>query len=79
MTWEDRHRYQEEREGLEEFRARLREGDPETPLTRAEALELIELLERFVDRMSPERWDRALEAIAEEAARRADHLAARRN
>jgi hypothetical protein len=29
--------------------------------------------------VSPERWDRALEAIAEEAARRADILAARRN
>jgi hypothetical protein len=79
MTWEDRHRYQEEREGLDAFRARLHEGDPDTPLTRADALELLELLERFVDRMSPERWDRALEAIAEEAARRADHLAARRN
>ncbi|MFO7588868.1 MAG: hypothetical protein R6X22_12500 [Gemmatimonadota bacterium] len=79
MTWEDRHRYQEEREGLDAFRARLHEGDPDAPLTRADALELLELLERFVDRMSPERWDRALEAIAEEAARRADHLAARRN
>jgi hypothetical protein len=29
--------------------------------------------------MSPERWDRALEAIAHEAARRADLIAARRN
>ncbi|MDT8435349.1 MAG: hypothetical protein RRA92_01215 [Gemmatimonadota bacterium] len=79
MTWEDRNRYREEREELERFRARLEAEDPEAPLTRGEARELVGLLARFVDRMSPERWDRALEAIAEEAARRADYLAARRN
>ncbi len=79
MTWEDRQRYQADRESFEELRARLAAGEAETPLTRGEALEMLDLLERFVDRMSPERWDRALEAIADEAARRADHLAARRN
>lgn len=79
MTYEERVRYHEGREKLAALRAELESGEPSGLITRAEALEILGLLEFFADRVSPERWDRALEAIAEEAARRADVLAARRN
>ena len=79
MTWEERKLYQDGRTRLLDLRERLGEGSPDDALTRGEALEIVELLEMFADRMSPERWDRALEAIANEAARRADMLVARRN
>jgi hypothetical protein len=71
--------YQDGRARLEDLRNRICEGAPDDALTRGEALEILSLLEMFADRMSPERWDRALEAIANEAARRADLLVARRN
>jgi hypothetical protein len=79
VTWEERKLYQEGRSRLQDLRERLGEGSSEDSLTRGEALEILDLLEMFADRMSPERWDRALEAIANEAARRADMLVARRN
>ena len=79
MTWEERQLYQDGRTRIQELRTRLGEGASDDALTRGEALEILELLEMFADRMSPERWDRALEAIANEAARRADMLVARRN
>jgi hypothetical protein len=79
MTWEERQRYQDGRTRLDDLRNRLADGSPEEALTRGEATEILDLLEVFAERMSPERWDRALEAIAHEAARRADMLAARRN
>ena len=79
MTWEERQRYQDGRSRLDELRDRLMDGSPEESLTRGEALEMLDLIEVFAERMSPERWDRALEAIAHEAARRADVMAARRN
>lgn len=71
MTYEDRQQYRGLRERLEAARDLLEEGPADAPLTRGEARELLALLEAAVERMSPERWDRALEVIAEEAARRA--------
>ncbi len=79
MTWEERERYQAGRSRLEELRVRLADGSPEDALSRGDALEILDLLEMFAERMSPERWDRTLEVIADEAARRADVMAARRN
>ncbi len=79
MTWEERQRYQDGRSRLEELRARLAEAPAEQALSRGEALEILDLLAGFAESMSPERWDRALEVIADEAARRADLIAARRN
>jgi hypothetical protein len=79
VTWEERKLYQDGRSRLQDLRERLGEGASDDSLTRGEALEILDLLEMFADRMSPERWDRALEAIANEAARRADMLVARRN
>ncbi|MFQ5888767.1 MAG: hypothetical protein ACE5JR_01805 [Gemmatimonadota bacterium] len=78
MTYEERQRYQELRERIAALRSALQEEDSDGPVTRAELLDLLDIVEAAVERMSPERWDRALEAIAGEAARRADALAARR-
>jgi hypothetical protein len=64
--------YQEGREKLAELRANLDAGDSDDGITRAEALLILDLLDVFAERISPERWDRALEVIAHEAARRVD-------
>lgn len=71
MTYEERQRYKQLVEEVEDLRGMLEAGDPEEPVTRREALELLSLVEAAVQRMSPERWDRALDAVAREAARRA--------
>jgi len=71
MTYQERQRFKQLVEEVEVLRERLEEGDPEEPVTRGEALELLSLVEAAVQRMSPERWDRALDAVAQEAARRA--------
>lgn len=71
MTYEERQQYQRLIEQVEALRERLGEGDPDEPLTRGEAREILEVVAGAVERMSPERWDRALDAVAQEAARRA--------
>ena len=71
MTYEDRQRYRDLQDRVTDLRERLEEGDAERPVTAAEALQLLELVETSMERMSPERWDRALEVVAREAARRA--------
>lgn len=75
MSYEERQLYREIRERLDALRAKLDEGAPDEPLTRGEARELLALLAAAVEQSSPERWDRALDAIAEEAARRAGSVA----
>ncbi len=72
VTYEDRVLYQEGREKLAELRANLDSGDSDAGITRAEAVLILDLLDALVERTSPERWDRALEAIAHEAALRVD-------
>jgi hypothetical protein len=79
MTYEERMQYHESREKLAALKAELESGDSAAPVSRGHALEILALLEAFAERLSPERWDRTLEVIADEAARRADILAARRN
>lgn len=71
MTYQERQRYRQLVDELEALRDRLEQGDPDEPVTREEAVELLSLVEATVRRMSPERWDRALDAVAQEAARRA--------
>jgi hypothetical protein len=70
VTYEERQRYRELVEEVESLRGRLSTGDPDAPVTREDALALLELVEAAIERVSPERWDRALEAVAGEAARR---------
>jgi hypothetical protein len=64
--------YKEEREKIAELRATLATGDADEGITRAEARELLDLIDSFAERFSPERWDRALETIAHEAALRVE-------
>lgn len=71
MTYEERQRYRQLRDEVDRLREGLNRGDPEEPLTRAEAIELLDLVDAAIERMSPERWDRALDAVVREAARRA--------
>jgi len=74
MTYMERQQHRALVERAEELRERLEQGRADEPLTREEALELVELVEGALDRTSPERWDNALEVIAEEAARRAGRM-----
>lgn len=74
MTYLERQQHRALRERAEELRERLEAGEGEEPLTREEAVELVELVEGTLERTSPERWDNALEVIAEEAARRAGRM-----
>lgn len=71
MTYQERQRYKQLVDEADALRERLEEGDPEEPVTRGEVLELLSLVDAAIQRMSPERWDRALDAVAQEAARRA--------
>lgn len=75
MTYEERQQYRELRDRVEALEERLSRGEGEAPMTREEGRELLRLLEAAVERMSPERWDHAMEAIASEAARRAGAMA----
>lgn len=71
MTYEERQRYRQLRDDVDRLRDDLGGGDPQEPVTREEALEILELVDAALERMSPERWDHALDAVAREAARRA--------
>lgn len=71
MTYEERQRYRQLRDEVDRLRGELRQGDAGEPLTRGEAVELLDLIDAAIERMSPERWDHALDAVAREAARRA--------
>lgn len=72
MSYEERMLYREGREKLAELRASLDSGEPDAGITRAEALAILDVLDVLAERISPERWDQALEAVAHEAARRID-------
>lgn len=72
MSYEERMVYRQGREKLAELRATLDSGEPDAGITRAEALAILDVLDVLAERISPERWDQALEAVAHEAARRID-------
>ncbi len=70
MTYEERQRYRELRDQLEALRQELSEADPSEPLTRAEAVRLLSLIEAALDGVSPDRWDHLMEVVASEVMRR---------
>lgn len=74
MTYMERQQHRELVERVQQLRESLEEGRGDAPLTRDEALELVDLVEGALDRTSPDRWDNALEVVAEEAARRAGRM-----
>lgn len=79
MTYAERQRYRELMEEVESLRERPERGERQAPLTRDEALALLGLVEASIERVSPERWDRALEAVAGEAVRRIGPAGPHRN
>ena len=76
MTYEERQRYQELRDRLEDLKQELADADPAEPLTRGEASRLLELVEAALDTASPERWDNLMETIASEITRRVGGMTA---
>lgn len=76
MTYEERlqHRDLEDRSAL--LRERLGEGEEWSPITRGEARELVLIVEAMLAQLSPERWDRMMAMVVEEATRRAGAAAA---
>lgn len=77
MSYEERQQYQQLQERAKSLRDQLESGDPYDPLTRAEALHLLTLVETMIELVSPDRWDRALVTIAEEVSRRVGAFPAR--
>lgn len=75
MTYEDRERHRVLVDRLAALRDRLEAGEPAAPVTREEALALVELLDEIADRLSPQRMDRLMETVADEASRRAGAMA----
>ncbi|MDH3734314.1 MAG: hypothetical protein OEU54_12310 [Gemmatimonadota bacterium] len=75
MTYEDRVKHRELLERSASLAERLGEGEGWAPVTRDEARELSTLIDEVLAQLSPERWDRLMEAIVDEATRRAGSLA----
>lgn len=71
MSYEERLRHRDLIERAEELRKRLEVGDGDAPMRREEGRELAAILEATLREIGPERWDRVMEMVASEAARRA--------
>lgn len=71
MSYEERLRHRDLLERASELRKRLELEDGDSPMRREEGRELAAILEATLTEISPERWDRVMEAVANEAARRA--------
>ena len=71
MSYEERLRHRDLIERARELRERLASRESDGPMSRREGLELAAILEATLVEIGPERWDRVMEAVASEAARRA--------
>jgi hypothetical protein len=71
MTYEDRIKHRDLVERLTRLRERIQEGEDSSALTRAEAGELVAIVEETVANSSPERLDRIMETVVDEATLRA--------
>ena len=71
MSYEERLRHRDLLERAADLRKRLELEDGNAPMRREEGRELAAILEATLTEISPERWDRVMEAVATEAARRA--------
>ena len=71
MTYEERVQHRDLVDRAAELRQALGEGDDWAPITRAEARDLMAIVEETLIQISPERFDRLMQTIVEEAARRA--------
>ncbi|MDE2880088.1 hypothetical protein [Candidatus Palauibacter soopunensis] len=70
-SYEERLRHRDLLERATDLRRRLEAEDGDSPMRREEGAELAALVEATLAEISPERWDRVMETIAGEAARRA--------
>jgi len=77
MTYEERLRHRDLVDRSAQLRKQLGEGEERSPVTRGEARELAQIVEETLSQLSPERWDRMMEAVVEEATRRAGAAAPR--
>lgn len=71
MTYEERVQHRDLLDRAAELRQSLQSGEDWTPVTRAEARELVSIVEETLAQISPERWDRVMQTIVEEVSRRA--------
>ncbi len=77
MTYEERLQHRDLVDRSAQLGERLGEGDEWSPITRGEARELVQILQETLAQLSPERWDRMMENVVEEATRRSGAGAAR--
>ena len=75
MTYENRLKHRELVERSTALLESLEQGDEWASLSRGEARELASLVSEVIGQLSPERWDHMMEAVVDEAARRAGSLA----
>ena len=75
MTYEDRLKHRELIERSAALAERLEEGEGRDPVSKEEARELSALIAEVLAQLSPERWDRMMEAVVDEATRRSGTLA----
>ncbi|WP_420441113.1 hypothetical protein [Candidatus Palauibacter sp.] len=71
MSYEERLRHRDLLERATDLRKRLELEDGGSPMRREEGRELAAILEATLTEIGPERWDRVMEVVASEAARRA--------
>ncbi|WP_419162067.1 hypothetical protein [Candidatus Palauibacter sp.] len=71
MNYEERLRHRDLVERAARLRHALEQEDAGPVLRREEGCELVEILEETLAQISPERWDRVMQAIVDEATRRA--------
>ena len=71
MTYEERVKHRDLVERLTRLRERIQEGEDSSALTREEARELVAIVEETVASSSPERLDRIMETVVDEATFRA--------
>ena len=68
MTYQDRLKHRDLTDRAAALRERLSEGDAWEAVTREEGREIVALLDEVVAQLSPERRDRMMEAVVDEAA-----------
>ena len=70
MTYEERLRHRDLLERASDLRRRLAREDGDALMRREDGRELAAILEATLTDIGPERWDRVMEMVASEAARR---------
>lgn len=75
MTYEERRQHRDLLDRSARLRERVEASEEGAPLERDDARELLAIVEEILAQLSPERWDRLMENIVDEATRRAGSVA----